>query len=189
MALQLEHLGEDARRSPRLEGQESKFEGLRGCSSQGLVVWWVGEVLPVSGRALKKMLSVLTTGIDCHDLKRGTEGRFGARMRCERDMNDSGGWNETSVVCPKTSKTKLSTPNHLITTIGGSQCRSKLKTYTKCLEGQRIPRNIPQGSWMIPKPVQRLSTKVQDRTSEEIAAAHRGLFFLYVCVVYRVYYS
>ena len=51
----------------------------------------MGEVLPVSGRALKKILSVLTTGIDSHDLKRGTEGQFGAWMRCERDANDSGG--------------------------------------------------------------------------------------------------
>ena len=132
-----------------------------------------GEVLPASGRAPKKMLSVLTTGIDCCNLKRGAEGQFGAQTRCERDANDSDGGRETSVGCPKTSKTKLSTLNHLIATIGGLQRRSKSEIYPTCLEDQELPRNTPKGSRTILKPMQRLSTKVQDCTSKEIAAAHQ----------------
>ena len=62
--------------------------------------------------------------------------------------------------CPKTSETKLSTPNHLITMIGGLQRRSKSEIYPTCLEGQELPRNTPKGSRMIPKPMRRLPTKV-----------------------------
>ena len=93
--------------------------------------------------------------------------------RQKKTWNNSGGWRETSVVFPKTSETKLSTPNHLIAMIGGSQCHLKPKIYPTHLEGQELHRNTLKGSWMIPKPTQRLSTKVQDHMSEEIAAAQR----------------
>ena len=63
-------------------------------------------MLPASRSAPKKILSDLATRIDCCDLKRETEGRFGVQTRCEQDANDSGGWKETSVLLSEDFRNK-----------------------------------------------------------------------------------